>query len=104
MYLKIMNNRLIYNRIMESVSKTVKQILNENECKHQSSTSIGEPITQFYRGHEIEISRFRCDRCKEEFWGFTIDPYDENYYAEEGYDTDTEAFNTAKMLIDRKRY
>lgn len=45
MYLKIMNNRQIYNQIMESVSKTVKRILNENECKHQSSTSIGEPIT-----------------------------------------------------------
>lgn len=99
-----MYNKQIYNKIMESVARTVKRILNENECRHYSSSSIGEPITQFYRGHEIRISRYRCDSCKEEFWGFTIDPYDEEYYAENGFDTDTEAFNTAKMLIDRKRF
>lgn len=85
---------------MESVSKTIKQILNESECKHYSSSSIGEPITQFYRGHEIEICRYRCDSCKKEFWGFTIDPYDEEYYTNNGFVTDTEAFIAAKKGID----
>lgn len=97
-----MNNRKLYNQIIESIAKTVKQTLNENKCEHKvSSSQIGEPITQFYRGYEIEISKWRCDECGEETWGYMICPWpEEEYIAEDGYISDTEAFIAAKDTID----
>ena len=97
-----MDNSKLYNKIIASISKTVKQTLNENKCEHRiSATQVGEPITQFYKGYEIEVSKWRCDQCGEESWGYMICPWPgEDYIAEDGYTSDTVAFIAAKKTID----
>lgn len=106
-----MDNQKLYNKIMGSISKSVKQVLNEDKhCMHNTCSSIGEPITQFYKGFEIEISRFRCDKCGYEYWSFSIyyptnsyiqdEDEIERYVSDEHFETDTEAFIAAKEGID----
>lgn len=89
---------------MESVSRSIQRALNEDECKeHIVSEPIGDPIIQFYKGYEVEVDRLRCKKCGEEFFGFTITPWEnkDEYESEEAFDTDTEAFIDAKEKIDQ---
>ena len=109
-----MNNQQLYNKIMGSISKSIKQTLNEdsNPCRHSLCSSVGEDITQFYKGYEIVINRFRCDNCGYEYWSFSIYSPSTDYYGDEEeeqryvsgehFKTDRDAFIAAKAGIDQE--